>query len=140
MTMFPSDNSNRTYEALSNALVQRTVFATGAVGMSGLPMTHCGEAVFVGRIRPPGKTQHFNFFPINNKPGRGKEIRYSDVLPGKKDHDSFYIVDIPGVGLAKVQDKGKQEWADFMREYLMSQKKVWVVFHLVDAQHGPIDE
>ena len=32
MTTFPSDNSNRTNEALSNALVQRTVFVTGAVG------------------------------------------------------------------------------------------------------------
>jgi len=49
MTTFPSDNNDRTYEALSNALVRRTVFVTGAVGMSGLPMADRGEAVFIGR-------------------------------------------------------------------------------------------
>mmetsp|Transcript_33149 Transcript_33149/g.48644 ORF Transcript_33149/g.48644 Transcript_33149/m.48644 type:complete len:519 (-) Transcript_33149:272-1828(-) len=161
MTTFPSDNNDRTYEALSNALVRRTVFVTGAVGMSGLPMADRGEAVFIGRSnvgksslvnmitnrkslaftsKTPGKTQQFNFFAINDKPGREKEIRYGDVLPGEKDHDSFYIVDLPGFGFAKVPDKVKQEWGDFMREYLMSRKTVRVVFHLVDARHGPIDE
>jgi hypothetical protein len=49
MTTFPSDNSDRTYEALSNALVRRTLFVTGAVDMSGCPEADRGEAVFIGR-------------------------------------------------------------------------------------------
>lgn len=49
MTTFPSDNNDRTYEALSNALVRRVLFVTGAVNMAGLPPADRGEAVFVGR-------------------------------------------------------------------------------------------
>lgn len=49
MTTFPSDNSDRVYEALSNGLVRRTVFITGAVSMDGLPKADRGEAVFIGR-------------------------------------------------------------------------------------------
>lgn len=49
MTTFPSDNDDRTYEALSNALVRRTVFVTGAVSVAGLPKADRGEAVFIGR-------------------------------------------------------------------------------------------
>jgi len=161
MTTFPSDNSDRTYEALSNALVRRTLFVTGAVDMTGCPEADRGEAVFIGRSnvgksslvnmvtnrkslaytsKRPGKTQQFNFFTVNDKPDREKEFKYGDFVPGEKDPDSFYIVDLPGVGFAKVPQKIKQEWADFMSEYISKRKTIRVIFHLVDARHGPIDE
>ena len=54
--------------------------------------------------------------------------------------DSFYIVDLPGFGFAKVPEKQRQEWSDFMKEYLATRKSLKVVFHLVDGRHGPIDE
>lgn len=49
MVAFPSDNDDRIYEALSNALIRRTVFITGAVGMDGCPVADRGEVVFIGR-------------------------------------------------------------------------------------------
>lgn len=49
MTTFPSINDDRTYEALSNALVRRVVFVTGAVEMEGCPPADRGEAAFIGR-------------------------------------------------------------------------------------------
>ena len=49
MMTFPSDNNDDTYEALSNALVRRTVFITGAVDIAGCPEADRGEAVFIGR-------------------------------------------------------------------------------------------
>lgn len=49
MTTFPSDNNDRVFEALSNALVRRTNFVTGAIDMSGCPPADRGEAVFIGR-------------------------------------------------------------------------------------------
>jgi len=49
MTTFPSDNDNESYEALSNALVRRTLFITGAVSMAGCPEEDRGEVVFIGR-------------------------------------------------------------------------------------------
>jgi len=49
MNAFPSKNDDETYEALSNALVRRTLFITGAVSMEGCPEEGRGEAVFIGR-------------------------------------------------------------------------------------------
>lgn len=88
----------------------------------------------------PGKTQQFNFFAVNDKPGREKEIKYGDDVEGKPDPDSFNIVDLPGFGFAKVPERQRQQWAQFMREYLSNRRTIRVVFHLVDGRHGPIDD
>ena len=90
--------------------------------------------------KTPGKTQQFNYFAVNDKPGREKEIRYGDDIEGEPDRDSFYIVDLPGFGFAKVPEKQRQEWAHFMKDYLSKRRTLKVVFHLVDGRHGPIDE
>jgi len=161
MNTFPSNNDDRVYEALSNALVRRTCFITGAVAMDGMPKADRGEAVFIGRSnvgksslvnmvtnrkslaytsKRPGKTQQFNFFSVNDKLDVEKEIRYGDVVTGAADPDSFYIVDLPGFGFAKVPQKQRQQWSDLMAQYLSSRKTIRVLFHLVDARHGPIDE
>ena len=49
MIAFPSDNNDRVFEALCNALVRRTVFVTGAVNMKGCPWSDRGECAFIGR-------------------------------------------------------------------------------------------
>jgi len=161
MTTFPSDNNDRVYELLSNALVRRVVFVTGAVDMEGCPPADRGEAVFIGRSnvgksslvnmvtnrkslaytsKRPGKTQQFNFFAVNDKPGREKEIRYGDVVEGERDIDSFYIVDLPGFGYAKVPEQQRNKWLEFMHEYISARRTLRVVFHLVDSRHGPTEE
>lgn len=50
------------------------------------------------------------------------------------------MVDLPGFGFAKVPDYQRQQWSDFMDEYLANRRNLRVVFHLVDARHGPTDE
>jgi len=88
----------------------------------------------------PGKTQQFNFFAVNDKPGREKEVRYGDEVLGEKDPDSFYILDVPGFGFAKVPEKQRQAWSDFLAQYISKRKTLRVVFHLIDGRHGPIAE
>lgn len=88
----------------------------------------------------PGKTQQFNFFTVNDIPGREKEFRYGDDIVGEKDRDSFYIVDLPGFGFAEVPQKQRDEWSAFMEEYINMRQNLKVLFHLVDSRHGPIDE
>jgi ribosome biogenesis GTP-binding protein YsxC/EngB len=161
MTTFPSDNDDKTYENLSNALVRRTCFITGATSMSRCPEADRGEVIFIGRSnvgksslvnmvtnrkslaftsKRPGKTQQFNYFAINDKPGKEKEVRYGDIVAGDKDPDSFYILDVPGFGYAKVPEKQRQAWSDFLAEYVTSRKTLRVIFHLIDGRHGAIDE
>jgi len=158
---FPSDNSDESYEALSNALVRRTLFVTGAVSLAGCPKADRGEVLFIGRSnvgksslvnmvtnrkslaytsKRPGKTQQFNFFAVNDHPNRGDEIKYGKEPVGEKDADSFYIVDMPGFGYAEVPEKQKLEWYKLLTEYLENRSNLKVVFHLIDGRHGPIDE
>lgn len=49
MNTFPSENDDLVYEALSNSLVRRVEFVTGAVSMKDLPPPDRGEAAFIGR-------------------------------------------------------------------------------------------
>ena len=131
------------------------------VEMSGLPKADRGEAAFIGRSnvgksslvnmitnrkslaytsKRPGKTQQFNYFAINDKPELSREIRFNDDVPGEKDNDSFYIVDLPGYGYAEVPAHQKRTWKDFMAEYLSERKTLRVLFHLLDGRHGPSSE
>jgi len=158
MTTFPSENNDRVYEVLSNALVRRVVFVTGAVSMDGCPEPDRGEAVLIGRSnvgksslinmvtnrkslaytsKRPGKTQQFNFFAVNDKPDRDREIKYGDAVGGTKDDDSFYLVDLPGFGFAKVPGRQRNQWLEFMREYVANRTTLRVVFHLIDGRQGP---
>ena len=161
MTTYPSDNDDRVYEQLSNALVRRVVFVTGATDMQGCPRPDRGEAAFIGRSnvgksslvnmitnrkslaytsKRPGKTQQFNFFAVNDKVGIEKEIKYGDKVDGFKDPDSFYLVDLPGYGYAKVPEKQRRVWLDFMDEYLSERPTLRVIFHLIDGRLGPTED
>lgn len=131
-------NSLKVQSALSNLRV--CLYRRSNVGKSSLVNMVTNRKSLAFTSKRPGKTQQFNFFSVNDKPGKEKEIRYGDKIKGEPDRDSFYIVDLPGFGFAKVPDEQRKEWADFMREYLAKRKTLKVVFHLVDGRHGPIDE
>jgi GTP-binding protein EngB required for normal cell division len=159
---FPTDHDDGAYELLSNSLIRRVTFVTGAVDMSSCPPSDGrGEAVFIGRSnagksslinmltnrksiaftsKRPGKTKQFNFFAVNDKPDLEKEIRYGDVAPGSKDADCFYLVDVPGVGYAKVSEEQRDRWSSFLMEYMSERRNLRCVFHLIDSRLGPTDD
>lgn len=64
----------------------------------------------------PGKTQTINFYKIN---------------------DSFYFVDLPGYGYAKVSVSEKEKWGKMIEKYLHNSKQLKLVFLLIDIRHEP---
>ncbi len=64
----------------------------------------------------PGKTQTVNFYNVNS---------------------SFYLVDLPGYGYAKANEKVKAQWGKMIERYLHQSKQLRVVFLLVDIRHAP---
>ncbi|PXF44519.1 putative GTP-binding protein EngB [Gracilariopsis chorda] len=134
---------NETFEFLANAAVRQVRFVKGAVSMDTLPEPLGAEVAFVGRSNVgksslvnmicnrkalayvsgrPGKTQQFNYFLVNE---RSPETQ-------------FYLVDLPGVGYAKVPIPVKEEWLRFMRQYLKHRTSLRIVFHLIDGRHGAL--
>ena len=64
----------------------------------------------------PGKTQTINFYHIN---------------------DSFYYVDLPGYGYAKVAVEVKAKWGKMIEDYLHKSRMIKSVFLLIDIRHEP---
>lgn len=135
--------NNETFEFLANAAVRQVEFVKGAVSMETLPDPLKAEVAFVGRSNvgksslvnmvcnrkalahvsgTPGKTQQFNYFLVN----------------GRDELAQFYLVDLPGVGYAKVPKDLQREWLAFMAQYLQYRTNLRVVFHLIDGRHGAL--
>lgn len=64
----------------------------------------------------PGKTQTINFYNIN---------------------ESFYFVDLPGYGYAKVSMKEREKWGKMIEKYLNNSQRLVLVFLLIDIRHEP---
>lgn len=86
------------------------------VGKSSLINTLTNRRKLVKVSGTPGKTRLINFFTIN---------------------DSFYFVDLPGYGYAKVSKSEKAKWGDMMELYLINRPQLKKVALLVDCRHKP---
>lgn len=64
----------------------------------------------------PGKTQTINFYHIN---------------------DTFYNVDLPGYGYAKIAVEVKAKWGKMIERYLQQSQLLKCVFLLIDIRHEP---
>ena len=64
----------------------------------------------------PGKTQHLNFYQIN---------------------EEWYLVDLPGYGYARVPKKLRQKWQGMIRSYLLERPALVCVFVLIDSNIPP---
>ncbi|MCM1112610.1 MAG: ribosome biogenesis GTP-binding protein YihA/YsxC [Muribaculum sp.] len=64
----------------------------------------------------PGKTQTINFYHINQ---------------------AIYLVDLPGYGYAKANEKVKAQWGKMVENYLYKSKQLKCVFLLIDIRHEP---
>lgn len=64
----------------------------------------------------PGKTQLINHFKINN---------------------SWYLVDLPGYGYARVSKKKKATFQKYIENYFLQRKQLVCSFILIDCRHDP---
>jgi GTP-binding protein len=117
--------------------IKQSEFITSAVAKTQYPIDDRVEIAFVGRSNvgkssiinsitnrrslakvsgTPGKTRLINFFLINN---------------------SFYFVDLPGYGYAKVSKTEKESWGKIVEGYLLNRPQLKLVVLLVDSRHKP---
>jgi GTP-binding protein len=56
-------------------------------------------------------------------------------------NDSWYLVDLPGYGYAKMSLEGRKKLASIIRDYLSNSEELVLLFVLVDSRHdiGKID-
>ena len=84
------------------------------VGKSSLINRLCGQNGLAHTSSTPGKTQLVNHFLIN---------------------DSWYLVDLPGYGYAKMGKKGREKLQDIISDYILHSEDLILLFVLLDARH-----
>ncbi len=84
------------------------------VGKSSLINALMNRKALARTSSQPGKTQTINFYHVN---------------------DSFYYVDLPGYGYAKVSVEVKAKWGKMIERYLQKSPVLKCVFLLVDIRH-----
>ncbi len=94
------------------------------VGKSSLINMLCNSAKLAKTSRTPGKTQLINHFEIENLTGSGKR-------------ETWFIVDLPGYGFAKVALSSRRRWEQMIENYLRKRENLVNVFVLIDSRHEP---
>lgn len=83
------------------------------VGKSSLINTLCGVSKLAKTSATPGKTLLINHFLIN---------------------DSWYLVDLPGYGYAKISQKGREKLTNMINQYVSKSEELAVLFVLLDSR------
>jgi GTP-binding protein len=84
------------------------------VGKSSLINMLCQKKDLAHTSKSPGKTQLMNFFDVDN---------------------SWYLVDLPGYGYAKVSKKRRGAWEQMIERYLVTRENLQCAFVLIDSRH-----
>lgn len=95
------------------------------------------EIALVGRSNV-GKSSLINFLTdqtklakVSKNPGKTKLVNYF-LLNG-----TWYLVDLPGYGYAKVSEQEKAKWGQLIERYLHGSEQLKAVFLLIDIRHDP---
>ena len=86
------------------------------VGKSSLINMLTGWSKLAKTSVQPGKTRTINHFSVN---------------------ESWYLVDLPGYGYAKVPVKLREKWVRATEEYILKRESLVSLFVLLDSRHKP---
>lgn len=86
------------------------------VGKSSLINMLVGRKDLARTSNVPGKTQHLNYYLVN---------------------ESWYLVDLPGYGYARVSKKLRERWRKMMKYYFSKRETLCCVFVLLDSTIKP---
>ena len=115
--------------------ISEAVFAGSSTRISQKPKRKLPEFAFIGRSNV-GKSSLINSLCGNRKlamtsstPGKTKVVNHFLI------NDSWYLVDLPGYGYARMGQKGREELAAVIRDYITLSEELVLLFVLVDSRY-----
>jgi len=113
-------SSTRVQQKPKRLLPEFAFIGRSNVGKSSLINMLCKNGSLAMTSSTPGKTKVVNHFLIN---------------------DSWYLVDLPGYGYAKLGRKACEELAAVVRDYVFNSGQMQLLFVLIDSRHdiGKVD-
>jgi GTP-binding protein len=120
---------------MADSPFRNVVFTLGASRMDGMPQEGLPEIALTGRSNV-GKSSLVNAIlgrkamaRISGTPGKTREINFYRV------EDKFNLVDVPGIGYAKVSQTERARWGKLLERYFRERKDLRLLVHLVDSRH-----
>jgi GTP-binding protein len=117
-------------------------FVKSASQLSEVPELGIPEIAIMGRSNV-GKSSTINSLTnrkslakSSNTPGKTKLINYFQISFEK---DSFALVDLPGVGYAKVSKSQKIEWERKLGEFIQKREEISLFIYLIDSRHPNLE-
>ncbi len=109
-------------------------FAGSCTRVSSKPKRRLPEFAFIGRSNV-GKSSLINMLTGNSRlamtsstPGKTKLINHFLI------NDSWYLVDLPGYGYAKMSQKAREELRQIINDYILGSEELVCLFVLVDSR------
>lgn len=99
-----------------DALPEIALAGRSNVGKSSLINRMINRKNLARTSSTPGKTQHMNYYRIN---------------------EALYFVDFPGYGYAKVSKTQRQAWGKMIEKYMLERQTLKLVLMVVDLRHPP---
>lgn len=110
--------SNSDYEKCPDPVLPEYAFiGRSNVGKSSLINMLTGKKSLAKTSQQPGKTQLINHYFIN---------------------ESWYLVDLPGYGYAKVSKVEREKWEKMIGDYLHNRQNLICTFVLIDIRHSAL--
>ena len=117
--------------------INQTEFITSLTEYKKFPGIGNPEIAFAGRSNV-GKSS------LLNSLARRKALAKVSATPGKtrminifNADGTFFLVDLPGYGFAKVTQQEQERWGKMMSGYFQTSKSLRLTLHLVDIRHEP---
>ncbi len=116
-------------------------FAGSSTQVANKPARKLPEFAFIGRSNV-GKSSLINMLTGNGKlamtsgtPGKTKLVNHFLI------NDTWYLVDLPGYGFAKLPNQERAKLQDVIRDYLNHSEEMVMLFVLIDVRHdiGKVD-
>jgi len=117
--------------------VSSATFVKSSSQVDDCPETDLPEYAFIGRSNV-GKSS------LINKLANQSKLAKTSSTPGKTQlinhflfNESWYLVDLPGYGFAKMPLKQKAKMEQMISNYLLRRKNLMNIYLLIDSRHDP---
>lgn len=121
-------------------VIKKAELTISAVEPSQYPDTGWPEIVLAGRSNV-GKSSLVNTLTnrkslarTSSEPGKTRVINFYNI------NDSFFLVDLPGYGYAKVSREERKSWGILAETYLNTRQTISMILLLVDIRHDPSED
>jgi GTP-binding protein len=118
-------------------IIHSATFTKSSVSLKQCPDPVKPEFGFIGRSNV-GKSSLINLITgysrlakISGSPGKTRTINHFLI------NDSWYLVDLPGYGYARVPIKMREKWNKATEEFILKRDNLFCLFVLIDSRHKP---